>query len=163
MNILIFYYLYNLSKNNFIGNLAIALHNFTYPTLALILILTLFVAKRKFFSSSLLVLSGLFAWFISEILKFSLHISRPFIDLGITPLVYQSGFAFPSQHMAVFSALAISMFIVDKKFAITLLILSIIIGISRVILGVHYPIDIIGGLFIGILVSFVLINIFKKI
>lgn len=159
----LFFYIFNLSSSKIIANIAIILHDFTYPILGLIFMISIIIAQRKFFTLSLLVLSGAFSWFIAETLKFLFHIPRPFIDLGITPLVYQSGFAFPSQHMAVFSALAISIFLINKKFSVFLLFLAILIGISRVIIGVHYPIDILGGFCVGAIASFVITYFFKKI
>jgi len=163
MNIILFTQIYNLSTNSFLGGIALFLHQFTYPILGLILILVLIFSRRKFFTFSFLFLSAVFSWFISETLKFLFHIPRPFVDLEITPLVYQSGFSFPSQHMAVFSALAISMFFINKKASIALLILAVMIGISRIIIGVHYPIDIIGGFCVGLITSFILNYFFKKI
>lgn len=163
MNNVIFTYLYSLSTNNFMGDMAVVLHQLTYPILGLIIIISLIIALRKLFAFSLLILSGSLSWFIAGILKFLFHTPRPFMELDITPLIYQSGFAFPSQHTAVFSAIAISMFLINKKFAIIILILAIIIGVSRIILGVHYPIDILGGLLVGIITSFVITYFFKKI
>ncbi len=163
MNITLFNAIFDLSTNSFLGSFAVYLDKFTYPVLAVILILSIIIVKRKFFALSLLFLSGILAWLLAEALKFLFHTSRPFIELGISPLIYQGGFAFPSQHTAVFSALAISMFLVNKKMALILLLLAIVVGISRIVLGVHYPIDIVGGLCAGVISSFVITYFYKKV
>lgn len=163
MNISLFTYFNNLSTNHFISDIVIFLHQYTYIIIGVIIILSIIISSRKFFTFALLFLSIIFAWLFAENLKSIFHIPRPFVSLGITPLVYQNGFSFPSQHMSVFSAIAVSIFLINKRFAIILLVLAILVGVSRVILGVHYPIDIIGGFFVGSIVSLVLIYFFKKI
>ncbi len=163
MNITLFTYLNSLSTNHFISNAVVFLHEYTAIIIAIIIAVSIVFSKRKFFTLALLFLSIILAWLFADNLKSIFHIPRPFISLGITPLVYQSGFSFPSQHMAIFSAMAGSVFIINKRFAILLLLLALLVGLSRVILGVHYPADIIGGFFVGSIASLVLIYFFKKI
>jgi len=63
--------------------------------------------------------------------------------------------SFPSGHAIIFGALATSLYFIHKKLGITYLILAIVIGFSRVVAGVHFPVDIAFGLLLGILISII--------
>lgn len=67
--------------------------------------------------------------------------------------------SFPSGHtslnFAVFTALAAVLIKEKKKWAWLLLIIPIIVGITRIIRGVHYPSDVVGGMIIGIFAGLV--------
>jgi len=67
--------------------------------------------------------------------------------------------SFPSGHtslnFAVFTALAAVLLKEKKKWAWLLLIIPIIVGITRIIRGVHYPSDVLGGMIIGVFAGLV--------
>lgn len=67
--------------------------------------------------------------------------------------------SFPSGHtslnFSVFTALAAVLIKEKKKWAWLLLIIPIIVGITRIIRGVHYPSDVVGGMIIGIFAGLV--------
>jgi undecaprenyl-diphosphatase len=50
----------------------------------------------------------------------------------------------------------------NKKIGIVTLILSALIGFSRLYLYVHYPSDVFGGMILGIFVGIITVIIFKK-
>ncbi len=164
MNSLLFNYIFRLSENPFITKFALFLsYPFTYGLIALLFIWIIFVSKRKMFNFSLFFLSVFFSWLTAAILKNILHVSRPFITEHVIPLYKETGFSFPSEHMAVFTAIAVCMFLVNKKSGIIFSIIAIFIGLSRIIIGVHYPLDILGGLFVGLIISLIARKIYKKI
>ncbi|MEX0934102.1 MAG: phosphatase PAP2 family protein [Candidatus Paceibacterota bacterium] len=72
----------------------------------------------------------------------------------ITPLYEHGGMdAFPSDHSTVSFALATYMFFYKRVFGYILFVLAGIVALSRVIASVHWPIYILAGAFIGILVA----------
>lgn len=80
--------------------------------------------------------------------------TRPFIYLHFTPLVttltsedFQS---FPSGHALFFFALATTVFCFRKKLGAYLFGVAIVMGLSRIYVGVHWPFDIVVGAGIGI-------------
>jgi undecaprenyl-diphosphatase len=164
MNNSIFQFFYSLSSIPFFAKVSLFLsYSFTYSFIFLIGIWAIFISKKKMFNFSLFFFSGFFSWLISETLKNILKINRPFIAEHIVPLHADVGFSFPSSHMALFTAVAVSMFFVNKRAGFIFTIIAILIGISRMIIGVHYPSDILGGFFVGLITSLIFTEIFKKI
>lgn len=80
-------------------------------------------------------------------IKEMFHTARP---IGVA-LIEQGGFAFPSGHAqgSVTLWLMLAMLIRNKWMNILAIIMIILVPLSRLYLGVHYPVDILGGLLIG--------------
>ena len=75
---------------------------------------------------------------------------RPFENEQITLIYYKAtDSSFPSNALAVLFAISISALIVNQRYGSALLFLSIIYGISRIYVGVHYPLDILSALILG--------------
>ncbi|MBP6866385.1 MAG: phosphatase PAP2 family protein [Candidatus Pacebacteria bacterium] len=160
----IFYFFYELGQQSaFVADFAILLSYLTYPILGAIFIWSVFFAKRKFLSFSILFLTTITTWLVAHTFKFLFQTVRPFVELGIKPLVFESGYAFPSEHTAVFFAVAFATLFLSKKVGRILLVLAIFIALSRIVLGVHYPGDILGGFALGYFVSYLYIKLFKKL
>ena len=91
------------------------------------------------------------------ILKGIFAIPRPFLVLPEAHklIVYGLNDSFPSGHAMFFASLAVAVAIYHRRLGILLLALAFLIGVMRIIVGVHYPIDIIGGLVLGALLPLV--------
>jgi undecaprenyl-diphosphatase len=164
MDIYLFNLLHSLSQIELIEKVALFL---SYPASYLIPFLLVIFAiyqKRKMFSFSIIILSGFFSWIFAKLLKELFHITRPFVENNaITPLFYESGLSFPSEHATTFASLSVVVIFLNKRIGYILLFITLLIGLSRVIIGVHYPSDIIGGFVLGSLIGMFFIYIFKKI
>jgi undecaprenyl-diphosphatase len=83
---------------------------------------------------------------------------QPFVEL---PDVFQLidkkvGNAFPSDHTAAAFAVCVTLFLGSKsKWRALYIVLATMMGIARIWVGVHYPVDVIVGAFIGTLIAFV--------
>lgn len=78
---------------------------------------------------------------------------RPYITYaGVGPLAgYTSPVSFPSTHTFLTFAIATVILLYGhKKLGVLLLLVAILIAVSRIATGVHYPSDVIGGALIGI-------------
>ncbi|MDU4939810.1 MAG: phosphatase PAP2 family protein [Clostridium sp.] len=86
---------------------------------------------------------------------------RPFdINTAIDILIKKPlDFSFPSGHTMSSFAAATVLIYMDKKIGVISLILATIIGFSRLYLYVHYPSDVIVGLFMGVLLGIISIKL----
>lgn len=123
--------------------------------------------KDKIYFASFVALSLIVArGIIAEAIKFFVSRPRPFSVLNIQPLSqydgYDSGMSFPSGHASFFFALAAAIFYFDKKWGIRFFAAALIMGIARIFVGVHWPLDILVGAIIGVGSAFLVSLIFKN-
>jgi len=122
---------------------------------AIAAIFMLYKKKKPYWDSLLVVMALSGGWLLSELLKSIFHRPRP----ELTGLVEVSGYSFPSGHamvsVAFYGFLAYLLWFnlhhsklrFPATFAIVILI--VLIGISRIYLGVHYPSDVLAGFAAG--------------
>ena len=110
-----------------------------------------------------MAISGLSGSVIYLVLKRGTERPRPYvinnlIKLGTQPL---DQFSFPSGH--TLHAVGFSTIVCDyyPEFIIVLLPVTGLIAISRMILGLHYPSDVLVGAGIGLLTAVLVLNIFN--
>lgn len=123
--------------------------------------------KEKAKELFIIFFPSFFSWVFATIMQKIIKSPRPFLLFEeIKPLFIHGGLdSFPSGHSMVFATLATSLFFVNKKIGILFAGISLIVGLSRVACGVHFPIDVIAGYIGGIIVGFFfnyLFNKFKK-
>lgn len=88
---------------------------------------------------------------ITEAIRFFWHRARPFIEQNFVPLIPHADTAsFPSGHATFFFAVGTVLYMHNKKAGMVFLLGSALIGIARVLAGVHWPSDVIVGALIGI-------------
>lgn len=139
---------------------------FLLPLVAIAFIYTLL--KKKNYISKLLILSSLGSWGLNYILKLLIKRTRPLEFF----LVEQGGLSYPSGHSMVSMSMYLTIAYLlckndkfdDKKKLIYLLAITIVVlmGISRMYLGVHWPTDIIGGFIIGYIFFQAMISTIKE-
>lgn len=75
------------------------------------------------------------------------------------------GFSFPSAHSMNSTIVygSIARYVSKKLFVILAMIIPILVGISRVVVGVHYPTDVMVGWLLGTIIVFTFPVIYKKV
>ena len=99
----------------------------------------------------LALLSFPIAFLVSVIAGHLFYDTRPFVVEQIEPLIpHAADNGFPSDHTLFAMVAAATIFVYNRKLGMLLGILSVLVGVSRVMAKVHYPIDIVGSIAIAI-------------
>ena len=164
MNDSIFYFFYSFAhRSNFFDHLVIffAVY-FPYIVVILAIIFLLFYHKIKKILS--VFFSGFLALIVAEILKILFRIPRPFLALpDVHALFPETGYSFPSMHAVFFSAISVAIFFSHKKAGYVFMFFALLIGLARIVAGVHFPIDILVGFIIGGVVAYTVAFFVKNV
>ena len=149
-------------KSRLLDLSAIFFADYSGYILILIALVIIFSAKRYkdriyslVFASLILLLSnGIF----TQTIRFFFFRERPFVELGFVPLIAKSAgeAAFPSGHASFFFALAFAVFYLgQRRWSFIFLAISLLMGIARVYVGVHWPLDIVAGAVVAFISAFI--------
>jgi undecaprenyl-diphosphatase len=187
MNNQIFFAFYNLiHKSLFLDKLFVfTAHVFPYIVILLVGIFLLFhhevlsykrkfnnegiwdsfkILKQKWHEIVLIFFSGIFAWCVATFIKIIVQAPRPFtVFPEIIPLLQPTDFSFPSGHSTFFMALGVAVFLNHKKAGYWFIFFALLIGITRIIIGVHFPLDIFSGFLLGAIVAYFVKVVYNKI
>ena len=137
--------------------------NWVLPILLLILYLGFFQGKKGKIALCLLIISlSLNDSICAQLLKPFFERVRPsHISIeGLNLLVSKGGkWSMPSNHASNMFSLAVILSYFYDRFKIPLFLLAIMIAISRVYVGVHYPGDVIVGALVGYSISWIVITL----
>ena len=130
-----------------------------------VLFLLMGLKKREWVRNGLLVLFSLLADLLlcNMLLKPLFDRTRPYYVLGYEPLIAPVGDpSFPSGHTAVSFAAATAIYAINKKWGIAAYIFAIVMGFSRLYLGVHFPLDVLGGAVVGMIAAKLVLAVFAR-
>ncbi len=104
--------------------------------------------------------TAIVVWIIKVIVAYP----RPFIVLAdVTPLVSATPFeSFPSAHAALTMALAVTVVPFHRHVGHLLIAFALLVGLSRLYVGVHYPFDVIVGYIIGYGIAQMIHRVFRQ-
>ena len=93
---------------------------------------------------------------ISQCISHVYYHPRPFVmEVGRTLIYHAPNGSFPSDHMLIFSSIAFSyLFSAQRKVGAFLLIMAWLVAWSRVYLGVHFPLDMLGAFLLAFALNF---------
>lgn len=126
----------------------------SYPGLAVLFIplVVCLIKKKDRIMGVMMLMTGVPSFVaFGVILKAIIHRARPYESWpAIIPVLFPIDASFPSGHTLISFLLAFFYFkCMPKKIGIPALILAALIAFSRLMLGVHYPTDILAGFLIA--------------
>ncbi len=132
-------------------------HYLSYVMLGLLVAYFAF-RKEKFIVLSMIVVV-IASTLTAAVLKNTTHRERPYQTLDVRQLVEEdNNRSFPSNHVQLSFALSTIVFYFYRRSGLVLFLLSLLMGIGRIYVGVHYPSDVLGGAIIGIMIAFVILK-----
>lgn len=88
---------------------------------------------------------------ITECISFFYSRSRPFAALQLEPLFSsESAHSFPSGHASFYAAVALAIYLYNRRAGAWLISLTLIMGLARIAAGIHWPSDIFAGFIVGV-------------
>lgn len=155
-NLSLFYQIFNLShKSSFWDSLMIfGAVNVIYLTVILMVILAIFGSLKEKKVLLLAIVAVIVTLILTQVIRIFFYEPRPFLTLPITTLIkHPTDASFPSGHSSIMAALAFPYFFYKSKYSPIFLFLMLWVGVSRIFVGVHYPLDVVGGFVEGYLAT----------
>lgn len=134
-----------------------------------------FYSKKDLIKNLLLLIAcAVVSGILLHLLKWILARPRPLREFEVLiakgkVIVYvlgerlQGSNSFPSGHtQTIFCATTFLYYLFEKKYFFILFFISIMVGIARIYLGAHFPLDVLGGAIIGIVPTIMVLKIYEK-
>lgn len=123
-------------------------------------------SRAQFF---VLGLAGATGYAIARLIAFELDIARPFTTYLPVRAAVPGAFeglrtfgSFPSDHAVLLAALPVALLFWDRRLALMWFGLSFVLAITRVAVGFHYPLDMVGGAVIGVFVTTTAFGLYQR-
>jgi len=105
-----------------------------------------------------IILAACFAlpltYVVAKLMSSFYYDPRPFVVGNFTPLLpHAPDNGFPSDHTLLSAAVAAVVFFFHRKLGIALFAVAFLVGMARVVAGIHHFIDILGSIIIAFLVT----------
>ncbi len=135
---------------------------FWIPVVALLL---LFGKTKEQKAAVLLAVAFVVVIIVGLLLKEAYYRPRPFLTVPSTILLVTPDMdsSFPSGHaMIVMAGAIVSLLMLRKRYSIPLLVEAIVVCYSRIYVGMHYPLDVVGGALLGAGIAFLVVYVMKS-
>ena len=129
-----------------------------FGTLAgpLLVAIAIAIFKRDWLMSAATIIVGLVTWFAAKGVKRLVERDRPasYLPEIVIREGDGSGLGYVSGHSAVAAATAVmAMTALPQRWRPLMVVVAILVGLARVVHGVHLPADLVGGWSLGVLIA----------
>ncbi len=173
----LFFLIYNLSqKNPILDSLMIFGADYLIFIVYFLILAWAIFGKSKDRKAFILSMLGFgVVLILTHLIRIFVHENRPFVTFSIKPLIATTPWvtflsfsiggvslvSFPSVHAVIISTITFSYIYFKTQLAPFLIFSLIWIAFSRIFVGVHYPLDIVGGILVGFLSVFLVLQLKK--
>lgn len=146
----------NLSYHNFIlDNLSLIISNMglIYFWVIISIVLYLFGDKKGKSIAKKMIVVLVVTTILTQLIKIIVMRPRPYTELSnLILLDLGTDYSFPSGHTSTSTAMAYVLSCEYKRWI--LMSIPVIVGFSRLYMGVHYPSDVLGGFLLGLVIAY---------
>jgi undecaprenyl-diphosphatase len=120
--------------------------------------------KWKIAAGSALASAAL-ALIANRLISASWHRDRPFQAHDVARIwgPRKSDASFPSDHASASFAIAVAVSLIDPVVGAAFVVLAVLIAVGRVVVGEHYPGDVVGGALVGSAAALVVVRVGKPL
>jgi undecaprenyl-diphosphatase len=159
MNVELFRFINDFGKEHtYLNNTFIFIAEYMVFVLALIALFFWFTRSQE---KRIMIISATITFALAEIIgkiagKFHSN-NQPFAELSDVNKLIEKAVdnSFPSDHTILFFSFCTTFCIYQKRWGYIWIVIALIVGISRIWVGVHYPADILVGALISIVSTFI--------
>lgn len=108
--------------------------------------------RTKLKMAAVVILAGILALIVSRIAGKLYYDPRPFVNNpNLKPLIkHAPDNGFPSDHALFTMTLTAALYFYSRRWAAVALVVTVIVGVARILAHIHSPVDIVGAWLIGI-------------
>ncbi len=166
LNSELFFAIYNLSRHNLVLDwlMIFGANQLIFLTFFLVFVVLILGRAKERKAFFLIIIGVIFVEIVIKISHLFFLEARPFVTFHLTPLISNiPDAAFPSEHTSIAAVLAFANLFCKSKFTPLFFLSLLWIGFARIYVGVHYPLDILGGIVVGFIGIYLAVLINRKI
>lgn len=164
LDLSVFFFLNNLAGQSHLFDLmVIFLADYLQYFLLIPFGIFVYRSRERLYAFWVPIMAAVIARFgLVTIIRLFYHRLRPFLTFQVHQLIMLPAgerYSFPSGHATFFFALSAAIYFYNKKWGVGFFVASVFMNISRIITGVHYPSDILGGMVLGAAVAYMVFHL----
>ena len=120
-------------------------------------------SRRWKLASSSALASAALALLVNHVIGAIWHRPRPYESHHVYTLSHSHDPSFPSDHASAAFAIAFAVLLFDWLVGALFLVAAVVIGIGRVVIGAHYPADVLAGVAVGLASALVVTRLARRV